>query len=183
MPSADENNLNESDDLTKVEYSQTDIYNTIEKELSRANFIVRDRKLFEKVLEQNIGDYKSLREATQTELILELVSFVSEEYKTNKYLDDTGKEKVATDREFSRNGYKVEFKLIKVLENDVVGSYTFHYAPCVDGCVFGSSEELSLFKDSNSEAPKGYKYVVSQTALQDFFKKCTVELIDKMYNN
>jgi hypothetical protein len=182
VPTKDESNLNSEDKLSKVEYSQSDIYNTIEKELSRANFVVRDRKLFEKVLDQNIGEYAKIREATETELILELVSFVAEEYKTNKYKDKNGIERVASDREFTNTGYRVEFKLIKVLENDVVGSYTFHYAPCVDGCSYGS-EDFKLFNDSSSGETKGYKYVVSQTALQDFFKKCTIELIDKMYKN
>lgn len=168
-----------SSSLTKSNFSKNNIYNTVEKELGRKGFVVRDRALFEKVIESGSINYESISSSTNTELILELISFDKEKYFTNKYFTQDGKEKTSS-REFTYEGIKVEFRLVKVKENDVVGSYTFHYAPCLQGCIVKSSSSTNelLFGDS-ADSKKPYEGI-TQDEVEVFFKECTQNLIKEM---
>lgn len=67
--------------------ANTDMYNTIERELLRAGFDVRDRSLFEALLgKSEATDYKKIKELTDTDLILELVNLNSNVlYETNTF--------------------------------------------------------------------------------------------------
>lgn len=51
------------------------LYNTIEKELLKAGFVVRDRSLFSEIM-NNVRntDYSKLKEITDTDLILEVLN-------------------------------------------------------------------------------------------------------------
>ena len=81
----------------------SNIYNAIEKELFKAGFAVRDRALFEQVLDKNYGkdisvgkvDYSKINELTETDLILELSGFeyVPIHQKQFNYTLTTGKKK------------------------------------------------------------------------------------------
>ena len=126
----------------------TNVYNAIEKELFRAGFVVRDRALFEQVLDKNYGkdistgkvDYSKINELTETDLILELSGFEYIPYhqKQFNYSVTTGKKQKQKTTDYVLNcsneltlyGIKMEFRLIKVKDNDLVGDYTYNYAPC-----------------------------------------------------
>ncbi len=166
--------------LEENRYSKSQIYNTIEKELAKADFIVRDRGLYQKVLDQNLStDYSKIKELTDTDLILELVASDEEKYYTNKYTNYKGKEKI-TDGSITISGQKVEFKLIKVKENDLVGSYTFHFTPCTNGCVYNIDHFGTLYNVStSSKVVKPYEFV-SSDRLEEFFKNCAKLLIREL---
>lgn len=114
------------------------VYNIIEKELLKGGFTVRDRALFGKVLEdKSVNDYSKITELTQTDFILELSNFQYVPYAFNSF-EYTTSGKKGTVNTYTHNcshsiflyGLKLEFKLIKVKENDFIGSFTYNYSPC-----------------------------------------------------
>ncbi len=60
--------------LGKVSHHELSNYITVEKELFKAGFIVRDRMLFQQVLESGGNSYKELKEKVDTDLILEITN-------------------------------------------------------------------------------------------------------------
>lgn len=165
--------------LEENRYSKSQFYNTIEKELAKADFIVRDRALYQKVLDQNVStDYSKIKELTDTDLILELVSSEEERYNTNQYTNHKGKAKI-TDGPMTLFGHKVEFKLIKVKENDLVGSYTFHFSPCLSsGCIYNIDRNGTIYTIAN-KIVKPYEFVPADK-LEEFYKTCAKLLIREL---
>lgn len=118
------------------EYDETSLYNAIEKQLFKEGFSVRDRGLFNQVLDNNQSvDYTKIKELTDTDLILELVSLDgSVGYSTNVcYTDPDGQQRFIEVYKGSQ-GASVEFKLVYVKTNQIVGTYKIHYTPCLNGC-------------------------------------------------
>ncbi|QJW90790.1 hypothetical protein HNV11_16090 [Spirosoma taeanense] len=115
------------------QYDETALYNAIEKQLFKEGFSVRDRGLFNEVLDDNQSiDYSKITALTNTDLILELV-------RIDNLVGYTTNVCYADDEEKPINGYRtvgasVEFKLVHVKTNEIVGSYKIHYTPCLDGC-------------------------------------------------
>ncbi|TQV81064.1 hypothetical protein [Aliikangiella coralliicola] len=146
------------------------LYNLIEKEFAKAGFIVRDRLLFAKVLEQETKDYSKIGLITETDLILELLTYTTKQpYKITTFSDSQGSSQTAA-REITFNGAMVEFKLISVKQNDMVGSYTFYYTPCTQGCTH-------RFSDSYS-ARRTWK--VEKDIPKDFFVNSSRKLIKEL---
>jgi len=108
-------------------------YSTVEKELAKAGFTVRDRGLFSKVLEHENLDYTKIGFLTETDLILEVVRFSEVGYWVEEYQDEAGATRKAQ-KPMWLTGAIIEFKLISVKENDLIGSFIFHYKPCTEGC-------------------------------------------------
>ena len=117
-------------------YDETALYNAIEKQLFKEGFSVRDRGLFNQVLDDNKSlDYSKIKDLTNTDLILELVSLEnSVGYTTNVcYTNPDRKQRVINEYR-DTGGASVEFKLVHVKTNEIVGSYKLHYTPCLEGC-------------------------------------------------
>jgi hypothetical protein len=143
------------------------LYNLIEKEFAKAGFVVRDRQLFAKVLEQETSDYSKIGVITETDFILELLSYnLKSKFKTNKYVDENGKPAEAP-YQISFNSAIAEFKLVSVKKNDMVGSYTFYYTPCTEGC----TERFDIKARSRS---------VNNPIPADFFKNAARQLVKEM---
>lgn len=160
-------------------YSDSDVYGTIEKELARAGFVVRDRSLFNKLSDDNkVQDYSKLKELTNTELILEVIRRKSVSYDTNRYINNSGKEKIAPFN-IKMYGEKVEFRIISVRNNDMVGNYVFHYTPCVDGCTY-IYNELGQISKINSNSKNAYEFVGDGSVLERFYKISTERLINEL---
>jgi len=171
-----------TDILEESKYSNSQIYNTIEKEFAKSGFVVRDRALFQKVIGQNaVSDYSKIKELTDTDLILEFVNLNTEDkYLTNKYIDNKGKEKTI-DGQFVIYGYKVEFKLISVDKNDIVGMYTFYYTPCTNGCHYSFDESGNIYSDQDKgkTITLPYEFVTNDT-LVEFFQQISKKLINEL---
>ena len=169
----------------KVTQEQTQknnsIYSTIEKEFAKAGFIVRDRGLFSKILEQgNIADYSKIKELTETDLILELVSFGDQKYNTNRYKDEKGRD-ITTNLNFTLTGTTVEFKIISVKESDLVGNFIFNYTPCTSGCLYSFNQSGTLYPTNAVSSKKSTPYeFVTPDVLENFFRECSVRLIEKL---
>lgn len=177
-------------------YNDSKIYGTIEKELSKANFRVRDRGLFNKLTEDNkVTDYSKLKELTNTDLILEVVERSNVKYNTNKYIDLKGKDKTAPFN-ILVYGQKIEFRLIRVKDNDIVGNYIFYYTPCMNGCTQTYSENGMTYpinyKDKRTQmekmqdrmlpktAPSPYDLIIDKTELENFFEISIKRLIREL---
>lgn len=174
------------------------IYGTIEKELSKANFKVRDRGLFYKLTEDNkVSDYSKLKDLTNTDLILEVSERNFIKFNTNKYIDLNGNSKTAPFN-IMVYGQKIEFRLIKVKDNDLVGSYVFYYTPCLDGCTktFGENgksyplnykdnrTELEKMQDlmanKSAQSPSPYELIIDKTELENFYETSIKRLIKEL---
>ncbi len=143
------------------------LYNTIEKEFAKAGYIVRDRALFAKVLDQESLDYSKIGNLTKTDLILELVSFKNQSYPVKEYVDENGVQQVS-EKAITFTGANIEFKVTSVEHNDLIASYVFNYTPCTKGC-------KHTFSTSVSSTLKG-----PQSTPADLFKKWSLRLIKEL---
>lgn len=153
------------------------LYNTIEKELLKENFSVRDRGLFNELLSKSqTSDYSKIKELTNTDIILEVVNIdPSVLYTTNKVTTITSKkesEKAGTVT-YKETGASVEYKVILVKNNEIAGTYKFNYKPCPDGC------ELTTFKFTGKKNNKKIqiKETVEINTMEEFMKITTRKLI------
>ena len=125
-------------DYNESLYDMSYLYNIIEKEFLKTGFSVKDRALYEEVVNRSEDalDYPSIREKTDTDLILEIVRLETDlDYITDSYFNNKGiKTILYKDGEVHVKGARVEFKLILVERNEIVGNYVFNYVPCNDGC-------------------------------------------------
>ena len=126
------------------------ICSLIESALLKADFNVRDRQIFENVVNKmgdNI-DYADLQKKTGTDLIFEVIDWGKDTYLVNHSYNSDGVEKqlyarkitgydkknkpiygnVPTSYEFE--GYHIEIKVIMLRENKVGGTYKYYYTPC-----------------------------------------------------
>jgi hypothetical protein len=123
-------------DYPQAPYDETALYNAIEKQLFKEGFSVRDRGLFNEVLDANQSTaYSKISSLTNTDLILELVRLDSlVGYTTNTCYVEPGEQQRLINQYRDTRGASVEFKLVHVKSNEIVGSYKVHYTPCLEGC-------------------------------------------------
>ncbi|QJD78883.1 hypothetical protein [Spirosoma rhododendri] len=175
------------------QYDEVSLYNAIEKQLFREGFSVRDRALFNEVLEANQRpDYSKISSLTNTDLILELVRLDDAiGYTTNVcYTQPDDQQRIINEYRDMR-GASVEFKLIHVKSNEIVGSYKLHYTPCLNGCPglykkVGSSglflnPALLKLKEEARRKQKTKPYeTLDQDELEAFIVDATHQLVKTM---
>lgn len=171
------NNNDKATSNTSTSKNNDVLYNTIEKELLRENFSVRDRGLFNELLSKSqTSDYSKIKELTNTDIILEVVNIdPSVLYTTNKVsLVSTKKdtEKIGN-IDYKEKGASVEYKVILVKNNEIAGTYKFNYKPCPNGC------ELTTFKFTGKNKNKKIqlKETVEINTMEEFMKLTTKKLI------
>lgn len=175
-------------------YDETALYNAIEKQLFKEGFSVRDRGLFNQVLDANqTVAYSKISSLTDTDLILELVRLDSlVGYTTNVcYTEPDNRQRLINDYRDMR-GATVEFKLVHVKSNEIVGSYKIHYTPCLSGCpglykktgsegVFISNSRLQSSKRTNPRKPATVAFErLDQDELETFITDATHQLVKSM---
>ena len=161
------------------EDANTYIYNTIEKELLRNGFVVRDRALFNEILRKSGEkvDYSELKKNTNTDIILELTDLQTEvQYRTNEYYSKKGKNAIFDKGEIIAKGAKVDFKVVLIEENEYAGNYNFNYTPCLNGCAVYQSRRGPRFSTKVKTEKQPYQ-TVSQKELEEFFKDATNKLV------
>lgn len=151
-------------------------YNAIEKELLKEGFSVRDRKLFNGIMDKTKStDYSKIGEETDTDLILEIISINPNVTYSTKNVTVISGGKSSSEVEISdykRSGASIEFRMILVRTNEVAGTYKYNYNPCPEGgCpvtdwVYNKTTKQLELKDS-----------VAVNALEDFVTQCTKDLI------
>ncbi|MDB5132198.1 MAG: hypothetical protein JWR02_1947 [Mucilaginibacter sp.] len=160
---------------TVINQNNNVLYNAIEKELLKEGFNVRDRGLFNEIIDKSKStDYTKIGEETNTDLILEVVSIdPSVMYSTNKITIVSGEK--STDQvqqiDYKKSGASVEFKLILVKNNEIGGNYKFNYTPCSEGC------PLTDWSYNKKSRQLELKETVAVHALEEFITKCTQDLI------
>ncbi|WP_288427461.1 hypothetical protein [uncultured Spirosoma sp.] len=160
------------------------LYNTVEKQLVRDDFIVRDRSLFNDVLSKSTAtDYSKLHGLTNTDLILEWINLdLQVGYNTNVCykIKRNGREKtVLLSENFRRLGASLEFKLIAVRTNEVVGTYRFHYTPCTNGCEY--MYKNGRLESATAQPTIGPYEAVDQNELDTFITDATRQLVKAMH--
>lgn len=141
-----------------------EFYAQIEKAFLLNGFTVRDRAIYERIINQNQNiDYSKMSELTNTDIVLEIVSVSYQEYHTNEVLKN-GEEKVYNCDFRGFWGWKVDCKVILVKQNEVAGMYSFYKTPCTEGCDFSLGHSCNLVspkvktKDSDGKPiPWAYK--------------------------
>jgi hypothetical protein len=110
------------------------IYTAIEKELVLAGFNLKDRGLFNQVLNSQAAlDYSKITDLTGTDLILELIKVETKiPFNTNRAYTRDGTERILKNINYTRYGASIEFKLILVKNNEYGGSYAFTLTPCTE---------------------------------------------------
>jgi hypothetical protein len=159
-------------------------YNTIESELLKSGFIVRDRQLFEKIVtnSDNNTNYENLKQKSDTDLIIELSNLDrSIIYQTNTYSNSKGQEKTSSmlaTKIFY--GATIEFKVVMINTNEFAGIYKFNYIPCVDGCDIRPAKRLT--KRELDDVKKVSYEAVEEDKLIEFIKNATRQFIMEMRN-
>lgn len=155
------------------------IYNAIENTLLEQGFIVRDRQLFNQIVQKNNEnlDYSKLSELSDTDLIIELVKLdPSVIYETNIYYDKNGEQRTSN-YNYNRFGATIEYKVIMIKENEFAGVYEFNYAPCIEPCTVSMSLK-DLSKNKNRE-PVPYEGV-ERDLLEEFVENSIRKLVSEM---
>lgn len=172
---------NTSDKATSNTSTSTDnniLYNAIEKEFLRQGYSVRDRGLFNEIINKSGStDYSKIKDLTNTDLILEVVNIDPKVvYSTNK-ITLIGKKKNTEQIgyvDYKRYGASVEFRLIMVKNNEIAGSYKYNYKPCREGCEIGTFN----FKTKGNHREVELRESVSVNLLEEFIKGSTQDLIN-----
>ena len=170
------------------------VYNVIEKELLKGGFTVRDRALFEKVLgDKSVNDYSKIKELTETDLILELSSIQFVKYPTNYFTYFTqSRKKGSIQNTFNCSNYinlyglKLELRLIKVKENDFIGSFTYNYAPCdMNPCTYkvgvGANNSCSVPYVQMGNVYISETRLISQAEIESFVKNSTQKFVSEIF--
>lgn len=157
--------------------------NAIEKQLFRSGFTVRDRALFNEVMPKSGNiDYTTVNSLTDTDLILELVQFNTRiPYVTDKYFQKAKKgdvERTLSDpkKSLTLYGGLVEFKLIHVRTNEVVGTYLFNYVPCLEGCPYELQSDGTLASASVAGKPRSDEQA-KPDYVERFMTRATQQLV------
>ena len=171
------NSADKATSNTNLNQDNNVLYNAIEKELLKQGYSVRDRGLFNEIINKSGStDYSKIKDLTNTDLILEVVNIDSKViYSTNKV--SVSKKKKSSEQigniDYRRYGASVEFRIVMVRNNEIAGTYKYHYQPCPGGC------ELASFKFSGKKGNKQVELreTVSVNTLEEFITLCTRDLI------
>lgn len=172
------------------------VYNVIEKELLKGGFTVRDRALFEKVLgDKSVNDYSKIKELTETDLILELSAIQYVKYPMNsfEYIKQSKRKGNVTNtvncpNYFNLYGLKLEFRLIKVKENDFIGSFTYSYTPCDKGPCNYNIKKVGSYTCSDPYVYQGNVLIsgaalISQLEIERFVRSSAQSLVKAIFLN
>jgi hypothetical protein len=144
------------------------LYDVIEKSFYKAGFIVRDRALLERVLQQGINSYLDVAQKVDTDLILEIVELQTDVDLSNRaYFDPmTGRSGSLVEKfrdgtagpRFPLLGGRLECRIITIKDGAVTGIFTIYCAP--------SSPEFEVltpylpprYPEPNPNNYQGYRY-------------------------
>lgn len=125
--------LRSSFDKEKLSFSEEEvsaICNAIEKELTKGDFQVKDRKS------------TNFKDSANIDLILDVVKKnATTEYQTNVYTSKSKKEKVWKYGVVDAVGILFECKFILASTNDVAAIFEFNYVDCMEGCKYEFNQE------------------------------------------
>lgn len=134
-------------------------YYELSKLLLEKGFDIRDKSVFAQIADHNDNyDYSQLAALTNTDYLINVVAFDDElEFTTNYYVDNkTKKNEVLQVGKFKAFGEAVEFKIIHLATNNLLGTYRYYITPCTDGCNYevkgGVASMVSSFDKKTTNA-------------------------------
>lgn len=152
------------------------LFNAIEKEFLRQGYIVRDRGLFNEIIDKaGSSDYSKIQGLTDTDLILEVINIDRKVvYTTNKItvIKKKSESEVIQNIDYARYGASVEFRIIMVKNNEVAGSYKYHWRPCPQGC------QLNNFVVVKRQVE--LRETISVNEMEEFITASTQRLINSL---
>ena len=161
------------------------LYNTIEKELIKEGFSVRDRGLVNEILKNSQNaDYSKITELTNTDIIIEVVDINKEiVYSTNAIVPvktKTGKvlPTKIEDIDYKSKGASIEYKVVQVKTNEIVGLYKFNYKPCPESCQIGTFKQTAKPKTRHSRKGEIREYAVDLKSVDEFIKVSVKQLVE-----
>ncbi len=113
------------------------MYFALEMALTKANFTMNDRSLFEKRFARDSATKPS------TDLILELVDYKQVNYYTNKVIPESAKDgsEYLLPKYFYFKGAEAQFKVTRIQTNEIVATFVLNYTPCLKGCKVKYNDE------------------------------------------
>jgi len=166
--------LSKSDEMTLKRNNL--LYNSIEKELIKAGFSVRDRILFNEIFKKAGGnDYSGIKNLTDTDLILEVVNIdaaIIYSTHTVTWAYKKKQKQKMQDIVYRSYGASVEYKLIMVKTNEISATYKYNYQPCANGCEVDS---FIFYRKNRTET--ALKETVPTSILETFIQYSVQNLI------
>ena len=155
-------------------------YLTIEKELVKAGFTVRDRGLLVEILRSNQNlDYGVIQQKIGAQLILEIVSIQARSCGNDVYVEtNTHREGRLERGEFPIWGWHFESRIIMVDSGEIGGIYTVDVAP--EGLHFlvsGNDVFNATPQGKRDKAHVGYGVGSAQDAAPEFIRRLVSSLI------
>jgi hypothetical protein len=137
------------------EVQNSELYNTIERRLMNAGFVVRDRALLEKLLVNEQLSYESIAQKIKVDLIIEVVENLRQDNiptkifrkKNNKEVDITAR----TRDRLNMLTSKFTFRIVLAETGVSCGFFTFYYASCIDGCDIYAQNVVPVYLFGNSK--------------------------------
>ena len=163
---------------TPINDFDNSFFNNIEKRFLEKGFTVRDRSLFDRILTQSqYTDYSKMAELSNTDIVIEIVGIEKTTYYNREVIDMKGKKIKIGDCNFGAyNGYRIQMKVVMIKSNSLVGTYTFNYAPDLNGIkylVHAKGCKLTpVFKTSKDKKDKP-----TQTVFRNGLNSIEMELL------
>ena len=165
------------------ESAYSGFYNTIESELVKNGFIVRDRQIFNELISNRNENISQLAKGTETDIIIEIVELdLGVGYKTDNFIKKNSNKKIfLRNGLIQMNGVRVKFKIFSIKKNELIGALEFNYAPCEKGCDFKIDKDGTLYSYRNGKYIRVKNYqIVEKDQFEEFAKQISKNLINKI---
>jgi len=140
------------------EVQNGELYNTVERKLMNAGFIVRDRALLEKLIVNEQLSYESIAQKIKVDLIIEILE--NSRHNNFKMFRAKNNEEVhlPTRDKLNVNTSKFTFRIVLAEAGISSGIFTFYYMPCTNGCGIYAQKTMGtyFFGKSKKEVRKRF---------------------------
>jgi uncharacterized lipoprotein YajG len=140
------------------EVQNGELYNTIERRLMDAGFVVRDRALLEKLIVNEQLSYESIAQKIEVDLIIEISENSIQDNIPTKMIRKKDNKEIFIETKDKLNCITSKFTFRIVLAEIGVSSgfFTYYYIPCTNGCDTYAAKYSGyyFFGNSNKEVRK-----------------------------
>jgi hypothetical protein len=129
------------------EVQNSELYNTIERRLMNAGFIVRDRALLEKLIVNEQLSYENIAQKIKVDLIIEVVENSRYDNSSTKMFRAKNNEEVhlSTRDKLNVITSKFTFRIVLAEAGISSGFFTFYYMPCTNGCGIYAQKTMGTY--------------------------------------
>jgi len=159
------------------------LFSTIETELSKNGFSVRDRQIFNELISTNKESMSDISRVTQTDLIIEVVDLdIGVKYTTDNFLNAHSRKKVfLKNGSIKMTGARIGFKIYAIKSNELISYQEFNYAPCEEGCKLKVDKDGTVYSYKNGKYIRAKNYqTIEKDQFEEFSKIVAKNLINKL---